>query len=156
MYKLDTYIKEDRIPYMVKTEICNEKITVNTPKKVFNMLNTYFNLGLRSEEYVYMISMYAKCNIIGIFEISHGIINQSMLNPREIFMKALLSGAASIILAHNHPSGNCSPSQEDRNCCNRIHEVGEMLGIELSDFLVVSEKTYCSFKEKAYLRGKKI
>lgn len=115
------------------------------------MLNTYFNLGLRSEEYVYMISMDAKCNIIGIFEISHGIINQAILNPREIFMKSLISGAASIILAHNHPSGDCSPSQEDRNCCRKIHEVGEMLGIELSDFLVVSEKTYCSFKEKAYL-----
>lgn len=70
MYKLDTYIKEDRIPYMTKTEICDEKkkkITVDTPEKVFNMFNTYFNLGLRSEEYVYMISMDAKCNIIGIF-----------------------------------------------------------------------------------------
>lgn len=91
MYKLDTYIKEDRIPYITKTEICNEKITVNSPEKVFEMLNTYFNLGLRSEEYVYMISMDTKCNIIGIFEVSHGCIDQSILNPREIFMKALLS-----------------------------------------------------------------
>lgn len=151
MYKLDTYIKEDRIPYMTKTEICDEKITVDTPEKVFNMFNTYFNLGLKSEEYVYMISMDAKCNIIGIFEISHGIINQAILNPREIFMKSLISGAASIILAHNHPSGDRSPSQEDRNCCRKIHETGEILGVELADFLIISEKTYCSFKEEAYL-----
>ena len=151
MYKLDTYIKEDRIPYITKTEICNEKIIVNPPEKVFEMLNTYFNLGLRSEEYVYMISMDTKCNIIGIFEISHGCIDQSILNPREIFMKALLSGAASIILAHNHPSGDCFPSKADHDCCCRIHEAGEMLGIKLTDFLVISENTYCSFKEEAYL-----
>lgn len=151
MWKLETYIKEDRIPYITKTEICNKKITVNSPEKVFEMLNKYFNLGLRSEEYVYMVSMDAKCNIIGVFEVSHGCINQSILNPREIFMKALLSGATSIILAHNHPSGDCSPSQEDRNCCRRIHEAGKMLGIELSDFLVISEKIYCSFKKEVYL-----
>ena len=66
-------------------------------------------------------------------------------------MKALLSGAASIILAHNHPSGNCSPSQKDHNCCLRISEAGKMLGIELSDFLIISKNTYCSFKERAYL-----
>ena len=66
MYKLETYIREDRIPYMTKTEICNEKVNVNSPEKVFEMLNTYFNLGLRSEEYVYMISMDNKCNVIGI------------------------------------------------------------------------------------------
>ena len=151
MYKLETYIKEDRIPYMTKSEICKEKININSPEKVFEMLNTYFNHGLRSEEYIYMISMDAKCNIIGIFEVSYGCINQSVLSPREIFMKALLSGAVSIILAHNHPSGDCSPSQVDRNCCCRIHEAGKMLGIELADFLVISEKTYCSFKEEAYL-----
>lgn len=151
MYKLETYIKEDRIPYMTKTEICKEKVNINSPEKVFEMLNTYFNHGLRSEEYIYMISMDAKCNIIGIFEVSHGCINQSVLSPREIFMKALLSGAVSIILAHNHPSGNCTPSQEDHNCCRRIHEAGKMINIELSDFLIVSEKTYYSFKEHRYL-----
>lgn len=151
MYKLETYIKEDRIPYMIKSEICKENININSPEKVFEMLNTYFNHGLRSEEYIYMISMDAKCNIIGIFEVSHGCINQSVLSPREIFMKALLSGAVSIILAHNHPSGNCTPSQEDHNCCHRIYEAGKMMNIELSDFLIVSEKTYCSFKEHRYL-----
>lgn len=151
MYKLETYIKEDRIPYMTKTEICKEKINVNSPEKVFEMLNTYFNLGLRSEEYMYMISMDTKCNIIGVFEVSHGCINQSIMSPREVFMKALLSGAASFILAHNHPSGNCSPSQEDHNCCRKINEVGKMMNIELSDFLIVSENTYYSFKEQGYL-----
>lgn len=151
MWKLESYIKEDRIPYITKTEICDEKVIVNTPKKVFSMFNTYFSLELRSEEYVYMVSMDTKCNVIGIFEVSHGCINRSILSPREIFMKALLSGAASIILAHNHPSGDCSPSQMDRDCCYRIHEAGKMLGIELADFLVISEKTYCSFKEQAYL-----
>lgn len=69
MWKLESYIKEDRIPYITKTEICDEKVIVNTPKKVFNMFNTYFSLGLRSEEYVYMVSMDAKCNVIGIFEV---------------------------------------------------------------------------------------
>ena len=151
MWKLESYIKEDRIPYITKTEICDEKVIVNTPKKVFSMFNTYFSLGLRSEEYVYIVSMDTKCNVIGIFEVSHGCINRLILSPREIFMKALLSGAASIILAHNHPSGDCSPSQMDRDCCYRIHEAGKILGIELADFLVISEKTYCSFKEKAYL-----
>ena len=151
MYKLETYIEEDRIPYITKTEICKGRINVNSPDKVFKMLNKYFNLGLRSEEYMYMISMDTKCNTIGVFEVSHGCINQSIMSPREIFMKALLSGASSIILAHNHPSGNCFPSQTDREGCRKINEIGEMMNIELSDFLIVSENTYYSFKENSCL-----
>lgn len=151
MYKLETYIKEDRIPYMIKTEICEGNICTNDSERVFEMLNIYFDLGLRSEEYMYMLALDRKCNVLGIFEISHGSINQTITSPREIFMKALLAGASGIILAHNHPTGDVTPSFEDRKASKRIYEAGNLLGIELLDFIIISEETFYSFRKEGDL-----
>lgn len=151
MYKLETYIKKDRIPYMVKTEICKEKIRTNNSRKVFEILNTYFNLGLRSEEYVYMLALNNKNDVIGVFEISHGSVNQAITQPREIFMKALLAGANAIILAHNHPTGDLRPSSDDRKTSKRIYEAGNLIGVELLDFVIVNEENFYSFREKGDL-----
>lgn len=73
------------------------------------------------------------------------------MTPREVFKTAFLQNAASIILAHNHPSQNVTPSQEDIDVTKRLQEAGQLLGVEVLDHLVISETNYLSLKEKGFM-----
>ena len=84
--------------------------------------------------------------------ISIGSLNASIVHPREVFVPAIAVSAAGIILAHNHPSGDPTPSEEDLAITRRIQEAGRLLGIELLDHVVVSRDSYTSFKERRLLR----
>ena len=84
--------------------------------------------------------------------ISIGSLNASIVHPREVFIPALAVSAASLILAHNHPSGDPSPSEEDLAITRRITESGRLLGVELLDHVVVARDAYTSFKERRLLR----
>ena len=101
-----------------------------------------------SEEHLYMIPLDSKCNILGVFEISHGEANQTFDEVREIFQRALISGAVHMILAHNHPSFDILPSELDRKTFENIKDVDEIIGIKLLDFIIVGGKNYYSFLEK--------
>ena len=80
-----------------------------------------------------------------------GTFNHSPASPREIFIEALRYHAASIVLVHNHPSGDPTPSVEDRRTTVRIQEAGAMLGIRLLDHVIIGEQAYFSFKERGIL-----
>lgn len=80
-----------------------------------------------------------------------GSLNSSIVHPREVFKTAVLSNAASIIVAHNHPSSDVSPSQEDIDVTKRLQEAGKILGIQLLDHLILGDGTFCSLKEKGYI-----
>lgn len=80
-----------------------------------------------------------------------GTVNASMISPREIYLEALSSRAVQIILLHNHPSGDARPSREDLQVTERIREAGELLGISLTDHIIIGEHSYVSFREKNYL-----
>ncbi|GGF06801.1 UPF0758 protein YsxA [Halobacillus andaensis] len=80
-----------------------------------------------------------------------GSLNASIVHPREVFKEAVKRSAASIICAHNHPSGDPSPSQEDIQVTRRLNECGKMIGIELLDHLVIGDRKFISLKEKGYL-----
>ncbi len=86
--------------------------------------------------------------IIGIHTITIGILNSSLVHPREVFKPAILSNATGIILAHNHPSGDPEPSLEDRRITNQIAEAGRLLGIPLLDHIIIGENRYFSFKDE--------
>ncbi|TGB04168.1 RadC family protein [Halobacillus salinus] len=80
-----------------------------------------------------------------------GSLNASIVHPREVFKEAVKRSAASIICAHNHPSGDPSPSQEDIQVTRRLQECGKMIGIEVLDHLVIGDRKFVSLKEKGYL-----
>jgi DNA repair protein RadC len=91
-------------------------------------------------------------NGIDTFEIvSKGILNSSLVTPREIFKSAILQNAAAIILYHNHPSGNCEPSAEDIQITKHLVESGKLLGIAVHDHIVFGENSYISFAECSLL-----
>lgn len=88
-------------------------------------------------------------NFIQYIELVHlGTVNSCHYHPREIFRKACIKGIVSLIIAHNHPSGNPSPSMEDREVTFRIKKSGDILGINLLDHVIVGKETFYSFRDE--------
>ena len=143
-----TELDENQHNILVKENSCNCTInSLNNPQSVAEMLNTVFRLNRQAEEYVYMIALNTKGKPLGVFEISHGTVNQSICSTRDIFIKALLCGATGIILAHNHPSGDITPSKEDLEIYNKIKDAGKLMNVGLMDNIIVGGNRYLSFME---------
>ena len=75
-----------------------------------------------------------------------GTLNQTLVFPREVFADAIVDRAASIYIAHNHPSGNTDPSREDISVTKRLQEAGKLLGIEIQDHVIITDDSHYSFK----------
>lgn len=114
---------------------------------------SYYMEEMRHEDREKLIlSMFdSKCTLLGDEVISVGTINASLISPREIFKQALMNQAVYIILLHNHPSGSPMPSTQDKLVTRRIQECGELLGVCLSDHIIIGDNQYFSFKEKNLL-----
>lgn len=124
---------------------------MNGPEKVVRLAKEFLHLDDQTEEYLYMICMNSKLELTSVFEISHGNVNSSIIGAREIFQKALLANAVSIILMHNHPSGDSAPSREDIEVTKRIVEAGRVVGVELVDHIIIGRPMFTSLKEKGYM-----
>ncbi len=113
----------------------------------------YFMEKLRHEaqEQLVLCMFDTKCRLIGDELISKGSVNSSIVPPREIFITALKKGAVHIVLLHNHPSGIAAPSKEDDNATRRIAECGQMIGIPLSDHIIIGDHNYYSYRESGLL-----
>ena len=84
---------------------------------------------------------------------SQGTLTASLVHPREVFRLALREAAAAVILVHNHPSGDPTPSREDREVTERLVQVGEILGVPVLDHVIVAERGYVSLREDGGLPG---
>lgn len=130
---------------------CPELVSyIRSPEDATSIGKGFMHIHENSEEYMYMICMNAKNRIIGVFEVSHGNVNSSIVGVREIFQKALLANAVSIILMHNHPSGDPTPSREDINVTKRLVDAGKLLGVEVLDHIIIGDR-YVSLKEKGHM-----
>jgi DNA repair protein RadC len=103
------------------------------------------------EEHLKVLLLNTRNVVIAIETASIGSLNSSIVSPREIFKPAIRRSAASIILVHNHPSGDITPSLEDMNATARIHECGNLLGIELLDHVIIGDLKYVSLKDKGLI-----
>lgn len=103
-------------------------------------------------EVMLSIMLNTKNEVVAIHRFSVGSLNSAIIHPRETFKSAILNNAASIILAHQHPSNNPTPSPEDVDVTNRLVEAGKILGIDILDHVVVTayKGKYVSLKEKGY------
>lgn len=101
----------------------------------------------RPQEYFIVISLNGAHEIIKTRVVSIGILNRTLIHPREVFSDALKDRAASLILSHNHPSGNLEPSIEDKEVTKRLIDAGDLLGIKILDHIIFSDKNYYSFTE---------
>lgn len=143
-----TMLGDKGLPVLVKEKSCNYACDrFGTPSAIVQMMRDVYQIHLQTEEFVYELCFTTKMKLIGIFEISHGIVNSSFSNAREIFQKALICGASTIVIVHNHPSGESEPSELDRRTAKNLHDAGEMLGVCVADNIVICAHEYYSFRE---------
>jgi len=117
---------------------------LNSAKDVYDFLK-----DLRNEDRERFISIFldVKNAITGLDEVSVGSISSCIIHPREVFKAAILTNSKSIILAHNHPSGDPSPSEDDIGMTRRLIKASEILDIEILDHIIIGYKSYRSFKQ---------
>jgi DNA repair protein RadC len=143
------------IKAVYETLTIREEVTVylsprqryTSPEQIFE---TFKFLQQETKEYFMALHLDGKNRIVCIDQVSVGSLNQSIVSPRETFKTALLSSAAAIILIHNHPTGDPSPSREDLDITRRLKEVGELIGVKVIDHIIIGE-TYISFSAQGLL-----
>ena len=113
----------------------------------------YYMEDLRHEkqEVMKLLMLNSKSRLIGETDISKGTVNASLITPRELFIEALQKNAVSIVIMHNHPSGDPTPSREDMLTTKRILDAGALIGIELLDHIIIGNNCYISFREEGLL-----
>ena len=121
---------------------------ISKPSDVLPMINYWSNLP---QEHFLVLSLNGAHEVIKLRVVSKGILNKTIVHPREVFADPISDRAAAIICAHNHPSGNLTPSQDDINLTKRLIESGELLGIPLLDHVVFSSGGYISMLEEGII-----
>ncbi|MBI4973321.1 hypothetical protein HZC27_01795 [Candidatus Roizmanbacteria bacterium] len=127
---------------------------VSEPKAIWNIIKDLLEAEDeidRDKEHLWVFHLNSRNQIKLIELVSLGILNSSLIHPREVFTRAVGERAAQIIIAHNHPSGEVTPSEDDLVITKRLVKAGEILGIELIDHLVVTTNGFTSFKKNGLI-----
>ena len=123
--------------------------TINNPIAARNLFIEVAELDKRTEEVFVMATIDVRNKVTGLFEVSTGTLNSSLVTPREVFKRAILQNAAGIVLGHNHPSGNTDASSDDINITKKLVKSGKILGVNVVDHIIVgNEGNYSSMKEE--------
>ena len=122
---------------------------MKNPESVANLLME--DMRELKQEHLVALLLNAKCEIESRITVSIGELTSTVVHPREVFRQAIRKGAAGIILAHNHPSGDPTPSQDDIQSTKRIMEVSKLVGIRLLDHLIIGDGRYISLRNEGYM-----
>lgn len=113
------------------------------------LVSDYYMEKMRhlEQEHLYVMYLDTKCKLIKERSLTTGTVNQSLISPREIFIEALRCSAVNIIVVHNHPSGDCTPSRNDIESTRQIKKAGDLVGITLLDHIIIGDNKYSSLME---------
>lgn len=134
-------IREGAPSYLTSTRF-------NSPSQVHEVFSDLEN---ETKEHFIALHLDGKNRVICFDRISVGSLNQSIVHPREVFKGAMLSSAAALILIHNHPTGDTTPSREDLEITKRLVAAGELVGIRVLDHIIIGASSYLSFVEKGLM-----
>ena len=147
MYRIPRYriclVREGSHPSEVKS--------INSPADAYSLLRTYLDLDGSDREHFVTVLVDTKNKVIGINTVSVGALNTTIVHPREVFKPAILCNAASVLLAHNHPSGDATPSEDDKAVTQRLRDAGAILGITVLDHVIIGDDGYFSFKAQGLI-----
>jgi len=121
---------------------------IRQPLDIYNHIRHYAD---RRQERFLCLSLNGAHEILATRIVTIGLVNKTIVHPREVYADPILDRASGIIVAHNHPSGNIQPSGEDNEITNRLKNAGDILGINFVDHLIFSETRYLSFREEGLL-----
>jgi len=133
----------------VATNAPEQRVVIKTPEDAAGLVME--EMRHLDREHFRALLLNAKNQVIGQEVISIGTLNSSTVHPRELFKNAIKRSAAAIILIHNHPSGDPSPSREDIEVTRRLIEVGHLIGIEVLDHLIIGDNKFNSFRAKGLM-----
>lgn len=125
------------------------RVDLSNPRAVFEYLSP--RMSYLDQEQFLVVLLNTKNMVIDVECVSVGTLTASLVHPREVFKPAIRRSAHSVILAHNHPSGDPTPSREDRDVTSRLIQAGRLIGIEVLDHLVIGDGRYTSFRERGLL-----
>ena len=137
----------DRIGELVKETTfayADSKKVIDSPEKAAEVIETLWDASNLAQENFWLIALDGGRKVTAAFTVSIGTLMSSLVHPREVFQRAILAGAASIIIAHNHPSGTLAISEQDREVTRRIRQAGDILGIRLDDHIIVGNGDFVS------------
>ena len=142
-------LRELTIRYSVKADATGQPVvigrTLSTPAASAAALAAL--LQDEPGEVFAILCLSTKHRVIAYHEVSRGTLDATLVHPREVFTAALLSNAASIILTHNHPSGDPTPSPDDQQLTRRLVDAGRLIGVDVLDHIIVGDGRYFSFRE---------
>ena len=144
-------LDEERKPMLVKDFMCDYDVMHPDPESIYKMMSEVFHADRLAEERAWLISMNTKLKPKGIFEVSHGKINQSLIGIQEIFTRLLLSGGNHFVIVHNHPSGNLKPSRQDMEITKQVKNAAQLMRITVLDHLILTDAGYYSFSDEGEL-----
>jgi len=140
-------VREQNVPY------CDPEGQLTSPEIAAKLFDKVFGLSEHAEEVLCMISLDTRNRPSGFWRVSAGSLTESIVHPREVFKRALVTNAHSVVIAHNHPSGDPGFSPQDRACAKKLQEAGKILGVRLLDFLAIGAKgRYESAAEQGVLK----
>lgn len=145
---MKTIFEIQRIKQVI-TEEEVERDMIRSPEDGFEIAEHF--IGQDDREIFLVMCLNTKNQVIAVHRAHVGSINSSIVHPREVFKSAILNNSASIIVAHQHPSGDSQPSQEDIHVTKRLVDAGNILGIQVLDHLIIGDKVHVSLKEKGYI-----
>lgn len=122
---------------------------IKSPVDVHNLLKD--RLRHCDREYFQAVFLNTKHHVITVETVSVGSLNSSLVHPRELFRNSIKRSAAALIIVHNHPSGDPTPSTEDIEITRRLVEVGSIIGIQILDHIIIGEDCFVSLKEQGYI-----
>ena len=121
-----------------------KKRQISTPGDIYPLISHYAG---RMQEHFLSIALNGAHEVLSVNVCSIGLVNRTLVHPREVFVEAVRQRATAILVAHNHPSGNLEPSVEDRDVTRRLRQAGDIIGIKVLDHLIFGEEGYFSMLE---------
>ena len=130
---------------IISTRKIKKIISIRKPDDIFNFLKRY---ARSKQEKFLVLTLNGTHEVISVHLTTIGLVNRTIIHPREVFIHAIRDCSSAIIVAHNHPSGNVKPSPEDEEITKRLKQGAELLGINFLDHLIISKKCYYSFRQE--------
>jgi DNA repair protein RadC len=147
---METIYEVVRIKQVIKEVEATEKFVIRSPQDAADVAAQF--IGDDDREVFFVMCLSTKNQVVAVHRCHVGGLNASIVMPREVFKSAILNNSASIIVSHQHPSQDVTPSREDIEVTSRLVECGKILGIEVLDHLIINTKAkYYSLKENARL-----
>ena len=129
---------------IISTRKCKKTIKIRNPNDIFTFLRRY---ARSRQEYFLVVTLNGNHEVISIRISTIGLANKTVIHPREVLYHAIQDNAIAIVIAHNHPSGNTSPSSEDDEITERLVEACKIMGIHFLDHLIISKNGYYSYRQ---------